>query len=97
MALKTLVPAMVTEKEGNLMIDRNSFDPITGRTLNRRIVIRDGIRRDKPHAVRFLNPSEIGQLLAAAGLEVHAMVAGWNGQPLTPESRRIAVVARKPS
>jgi SAM-dependent methyltransferase len=41
-------PAFVVEKEGNLMIDRLSFDGLEGRFYNKRIVIRDGVRKDKP-------------------------------------------------
>jgi len=94
-ALKFLVPASVLEKEGNLMIDRSSFDVMTGRWVNRRIVIRDGVRRDKPFSVHCYNAGEIRQLLAAAGLETVKLCAGWRGQPLSAESGGMAVVARK--
>ena len=95
MTLKNLVPAIVVEKEGNLMINRNSFDMVAGRWDNQRIVIRDGVRRDKPFSIRLYNAGEIRQLLAAAGLEVIKLCAGWRGQPLTAESGGMAVVARK--
>jgi SAM-dependent methyltransferase len=45
--------ANVMEKDGNLMIDRGSFDTLTGRWHNRRIVIRNGIRKDKPFLYPF--------------------------------------------
>src|SRR5690606_1167833 len=35
--LKNQVSCFVMEKEGNLMIDRLSFDPLTGRQQNKRI------------------------------------------------------------
>jgi SAM-dependent methyltransferase len=95
MALKTLVPAQVEEKEGNLMINRMSFDPVSGRFMNRRIVIRDGARRDKPFSIRLYNLAEIGQLLAEAGLELQEVYASWKGQPLSSDSPGMAVVARK--
>jgi SAM-dependent methyltransferase len=95
MTLKTLVPASVEEKEGNLMINRSSFDPLTGRWINRRIVIRDGVRRDKPFFIRLYNYSEIRQLLEAAGLEVQTVCANWREEPFTPESRGMVIVARK--
>jgi len=97
MTLKTLVPAIVVEKEVNLMINRNSFDMDAGRWINQRIVIRDGVRRDKPFSIRLYNPCEIRQLLAAAGLKAVKMCAGWNGQSLPAESRGMVVVARKPN
>lgn len=93
--LKTLMPAFVEEKEGNLMINRSSFDPLTGRWINRRIVIRDGVRRDKPFFVRLYNYSEIRQLLLAAGLEMQTVHANWRAEPFTAESRGMAIVARK--
>jgi SAM-dependent methyltransferase len=95
MALKNLVPAQVDEKEGNLMINRMSFDPVSGRWINRRIVIRDGVRRDKPFSIRLYNLSEIRQLLAEAGLELETVCADWRGQALSPDSRAMAIVARK--
>ena len=51
--LKDYCPDHVTEKECNLMIDRHFFDTLSGRLYNRRIVIREGVRRDKPFFVRF--------------------------------------------
>jgi len=86
----------VTEKEGNLMIDRNHFDSITGRLYNRRIVIREGIRRDKPFFVRLYNPSEIRGLLNKVGLVLETLLGGYDGQPVSPDARRMVVVAQKP-
>jgi hypothetical protein len=83
------------EKEGNLMIDRMSFDPVSGRWINHRIVIRDGVRRDKPFFVRLYNYAEVRQLLGDARLQIETVHAGWRGEPFTPESRRMAIVARK--
>jgi SAM-dependent methyltransferase len=94
--LKDFRPHHVTEKEGNLMIDRNHFDSITGRLYNRRIVIRDGVRRDKPFFVRLYNPSEILELLNKVGLGLETLLGGYDGQPVSPDSRRMVVVAKKP-
>ena len=94
---KTVPPCMVTEKDGNLMIDRNSFDPVTGRSTNRRIVIRDGVRRDKAFSIRLYSATEIRDLLLRAGLKVQDLYAGWDLAPFTIESRRLVVVARKPA
>ena len=94
---KTVPPYMVTEKDGNLMIDRNSFDSISGRSTNRRIVIRDGVRRDKAFSVRLYNATEIRDLLQRAGLEIQGLYAGWDLAPVTLDSRRLVVVARRPT
>jgi len=68
--MKTLLPSIVNEKEGNLMVDRPSFDIQTGRLYNRRFVIRDGVRRDKPFYVRLYTLTEIRELLRQAGLKI---------------------------
>jgi SAM-dependent methyltransferase len=94
--LKQRLPFNVIEKEGNLLIERDTFDPITGRSTNLRIVIRDGVRKDKPFSVRLYSPTEIPVLLGQAGLELHGLYGGWDGQPLTAEDHRMVVVARKP-
>lgn len=93
--LKNMQPDHVTEKEGNLMIDRGSFDSQSGRWYNQRIVIRDGIRRDKPFFVRLYNPNEIRALLEQAGLELSQLYGGWDGQPISTESRRMIIIGRK--
>jgi len=93
--LKRMLPFIVTEKDGNLMIDRSSFDCETGRTTNRRIVLRDGLRRDKPFSVRLYNPNELRTLLPLAGLEPTGFYGDWDGTPLTSESRRMIVIAKK--
>ncbi len=94
--LKIILPYIVTEKEGNLMIDRNSFDSATGRSFNRRITIRDGVRKDKPFFVRLYNPNEITELLRKANLEMYQVYGGWESQPVSAESRRMVIIARKP-
>lgn len=94
--LKVLSPCAVVEKEHNLMINRNTFDPLTGRWHNRRIVIRDGVRKDKPFSIRLYNLSEIRGLLNSAGLETYKIYGDWSAKSLTIDSRGMAIVARKP-
>jgi len=94
--LKDMKPYFVVEKEGNLMIDRLSFEGLTGRYYNQRIVIRDGVRKDKPFFVRLYNPSEMKLLLAQAGLELYHLYAGWEAKEFTSDTYRMVVIARKP-
>ena len=93
--VKDLSTSDVIEKDGDLMINRLSFDALTGRFHNRRIVIRNGVRKDKPFSIRLYNATEIRDLLNGVGLEVYKMLGG-DGQPLSVSSRRMVVVARKP-
>jgi SAM-dependent methyltransferase len=94
--LKRMLPFFVVEKEGNLMIDRISFDSLKGRLYNKRIVYRDGIRKDKPFSHRIYNPNEIQELIIQAGLKVEHIYGGWDAQELTTESNRLVVIAQKP-
>jgi SAM-dependent methyltransferase len=94
--LKTLLPAVVVEKNDDLMINRNSFDMLSGRWHNQRIVIRNGVRKDKPFSIRLYNPTEIGELVKRAGMEVLHLYGDWNGQQLSAEPRGIVVLAQKP-
>lgn len=96
MILKGMRPCHVTEKDGNLMIDRTSFDMLAGCLVNQRILIRDGVRKDKPFSIRVYNATEMHSLLGRAGLAVRGIYAGWEAQPLHAESWRMVVVARKP-
>lgn len=90
------LPYIVTEKGADLMIDRNSFDSQTGLLYNQRIVIRDGVRRDVPFAIRIYNPSEMRQVLVNAGLEVVGIYGNWEGEPASSASQRLVMLARKP-
>jgi SAM-dependent methyltransferase len=95
--VKNVASSLVTEKNGDLMIDRGSFDTLTGRWHNRRIVIRNGIRKDKPFFVRLFTPSEIQEWLKRAGFEVVLIYGGFDSQPISLDSRRMVVVSKKPS
>jgi len=94
--LRNYTPAMVTEKGSDLMIDRLSLDTERGRWVNRRIIIRNGVRKDKPFSIQLYNPGEFRAVLSAAGLELVNMYGGWTGVPLSMDSHRMVVVAAKP-
>lgn len=93
--LKHFLPYMVVEKGNDLMIDRNTFDSATGRVYNKRIVIRNGKRKDKPFFVRLYNPTEIKDLLSKAGFGIYKMYGDWNAKPFVSDSRRMIIIAKK--
>jgi len=93
--LKNISPYIVTEKGKDLMIDRNIFDSLTGRWYNKRIVIRDGKRKDKPFFVRIYNPTEMRDLLARAGLKFYKIFSDFDLKPFTSDSRRMIIIAKK--
>jgi SAM-dependent methyltransferase len=83
--LKHYQPFMVMEMGEDLMIDLGSFDTLTGRWYNRRIMIRNGVRKDKPFFVRLYNPSKMEQMINDAGMEVQKILSGYNSKQLTNE------------
>jgi len=92
--LKGLLPAEVIEKGSDLLINRFSFDVLTGRFHNRRILIRNGVRKDKPYAIRLYSATEMSQLLNRAGLADYILL-DENSQPVSAGSRRMLVIAKK--
>lgn len=93
--LKRFSPDVVVEKGNDLMIDRRAFDPLTGRLYNKRIMIRNGKRKDASFFVRLYNFTEIKDQLNRAGLEIHKVYEDWNAKPFTTESWRMIIVAAK--
>lgn len=93
--LKNFLPYIVTEKGDDLMIDRHTFDSVTGKLYNKRIVIRDGKKKDKPFFVRLYNPTEIKELLSRAELNIHKIYEDWSGKPFTSHSKRMIIIAKK--
>lgn len=89
-------PIVITEKGQDLMIDRCRFDHFTSRWYNRRIVIREGIRKDKPFFIRVYNSGEIKQLISSAGMQLVNIYAGYEAEPLSESSTRMVIIARKP-
>jgi SAM-dependent methyltransferase len=95
--LKDYPRYFVREKNSDLMIDRNRFDPMTGRLYNSRIIIRDGKRRDSPFFIRLYNPTEIISLLNKAGFTLRNMYGNWEGMPFDGKSKRMIIIADKSS
>jgi SAM-dependent methyltransferase len=93
--VKNIQQSFITERNGDLMVDRQSFDSLSGRMYNRRFIIRDGIREDKPFFIRFYNPNEIRSLLCEAGLKLHTMYGGWRGEPVSLDAGKMVIIARK--
>lgn len=93
--LKYMQPYIVTEIGEDLMIDRISFDPISGRSNNRRIVIRDGVRKEKPFSLRLYNANEIADLLLAANFKKFRFYGAWDGKSVRLDSHKMIIVAEK--
>ena len=91
-----LPPAFVDEVGQDIMINRGSYDEQTRRWYNRRVVIRNGVRKDKPFFVRLYDEREIQTLLREAGMDDVQIYSGWHGEAMTPDARRMIILARKP-
>jgi SAM-dependent methyltransferase len=94
--VEKMTPFIVTEKDGNLMVDRITYDEASRRMYNRRIMIRDGMRRDKPFFIRLYNLDEITYSLQRAGMTITQAFGDWDGSPVTRDSNRLIILAQKP-
>lgn len=88
-------PHYVSEKEDAILINRFSFDVLTGRLSNDRVVIRDGVRKDKPFSLRLYSVTEMPALLREAGLVMDSVYEEWDGSEIRMDSPSMVVVARK--
>jgi len=88
-------PHYVTEKDGDLMINRFNFDVTTGRLSNQRIIIRDGVRKALPFSIRLYSVTEIRALLDQTGFDLTRMYGEWDGRPLEMDSGSMVLIARK--
>jgi SAM-dependent methyltransferase len=83
----------VVERDGQWMIDRNRYDPLTGRTVNDRTIIRDGRQRSFQFSVRMFSFPELRDWLLDAGFgEVHGF--SGRGEELTADAPRMVIIAR---
>ena len=87
-------PSVVIERDGNLMIDRSRFDPVSGRATTERVIVRDGKTRGVTFSVRMFVAVELGGWLRDAGFSAVDFF-DRQGEPLTVESRRMVTVARR--
>jgi SAM-dependent methyltransferase len=86
-------PASVDERDGNLLIDRRQFEPLTGRMMTERMVVRDGRVRRVPYFVRMLTFTEMRDWLLDAGF-ASVEGCGEDGGLLAQDSRRMITIAR---
>ncbi|HMQ61040.1 MAG TPA: class I SAM-dependent methyltransferase [Flavilitoribacter sp.] len=95
--LKEIQPAFVTEKNGDLMIDRLTFDPVAGTTTNKRIYIKNGHRFDATFTMHMYHYTELALMAEACGLKVDKVFGGWRDEEFRSESRRIVLVISRKS
>jgi SAM-dependent methyltransferase len=84
----------VGERGEDRMVDRHRFDVQTGRSYDQRTVVRGGKSRTFHFSVRMFSAAELQDWLRAAGFR-DTRAFGEDGELLTLEHRRMAVVGRR--
>ena len=92
--LRNLREQDIHERDGNFMLECRRFDPTTSRMVSERVVIRDGDARRQRFFVRMFGFPELRDWLLAAGY-ASVEACGWEGEPLTLETRRMVTLARR--
>lgn len=87
------LPSVVVERDGNFSIDRATFDPVTGRSMTERVIVRDGRTRRFGFSVRMFIASELRDWLLQAGFAA-VESCDHEGARLTAQSRRMVTIAR---
>jgi ubiquinone/menaquinone biosynthesis C-methylase UbiE len=88
------LPSVVIERDGNFSIDRQQFDPISGRAITERVIVRDGRTRRFRFSVRMFIAAELRDWLLDAGFE-SVQFSDHDGEPLTAQSRRMVTIATR--
>ncbi|MGK5550391.1 SAM-dependent methyltransferase [Actinomadura kijaniata] len=86
--------ASVVERDGDRIVDRHRWEPLTGRLVTERTLIRDGRVKELEYFLRLFPFTELRDWLLEAGFTA---VDGLDddGGPLTLESSRMIVVATR--
>lgn len=84
------------ERDGLVLLQERSFDPVRGLNRTELTWHEDRQRRQVSFAVRLYTATELTRMVAAAGLRLVAYYGDWTGAELTRESRQIILVAEKP-
>lgn len=92
--MRNRVPAAVFERDGDLVVDRFSYDVTTGRETTERWLVRGGNVRKTEYSVRFYSFTELRSLLQDVGFS-SVDVVGHDGDPPTLETRRMIVIATR--
>jgi SAM-dependent methyltransferase/adenylate kinase family enzyme len=84
--------AIVVDVDGDLMVDRSTFDVVTGRVRCHRVTLRNGVHRAADFSLRLLTVPEWHDVLGHAGFR-HVEVTDREGLPPDLSSWRIVVRA----
>jgi SAM-dependent methyltransferase len=88
------LPVTMSERDGDLQVDRHALDLLTGRAETDRFIVRGGRVRTVHFSVRFFTFTELRDWLLAAGFS-SVDVSGQEGEALDLQVRRMVVVATR--
>lgn len=96
-AIRNAPFSLWAEAPDAVTLDEGQFDLAAGRGVTRRIFhdLRTGERKEYDFSVRMYTPPEYRNMLERAGCGEVTFYGGLDRTPLTRESRRIVVVAKK--
>ncbi len=86
--------AAVVEREGNLMVDRITYDAAQSRTVTTRFVVRDGVVRRVEFTLEQVPAPELRRRLQGAGFG-DVQLFGRRGGPFDPLGPRLIALARR--
>jgi SAM-dependent methyltransferase len=86
--------ASVLERDGNLMVDRITYDRAEGFSRTERFVVRDGRVRRLEFQLEQIPAPQLVQRLRRAGFE-DVRLFGQGGAEFEPEGRRLIALARR--
>ena len=82
--------------DGVKVLQDRTFDLVEGRNHVRQVTIYpDGRVEEAHHVLRVYTPTELAKMLGEAGMAVEAAFGGLDQSPLTVESNRLVMLARK--
>ena len=88
------LPVTMSERDGDLQVDRHALDLLTGRAETDRFIVRGGRVRTVHFSVRCFTFTELRDWLLAAGFS-SVDVSGQEGEALDLQVRRMVVVATR--
>ena|SRR5450755_571688 len=86
--------ANVVERDGDLMVDRVTFDQATGRSRTERFIVKNGRVRKLEFSLEQIPAPQLTQRLHQAGFR-DVQLFGQDGAPFEPDGRRLIALARR--
>ncbi|MFZ0042726.1 MAG: class I SAM-dependent methyltransferase [Solirubrobacteraceae bacterium] len=86
--------ASVVERDGDLMVDRVTYNPADARSHTERFIVRNRHVRKLEFSLEQVAAPELKQRLHAAGFD-RVELFGHGGAPFDPEGRRLIAVAHR--